>query len=61
MYKLLHRLKYGVDIYESVTVTGEVLKVICGFCVKNKVEKPEIFKRPLRRDIYVPKVSRDAS
>jgi hypothetical protein len=52
-YQTLHGLKYGVEIYESDAITDTVLKVICRFCLKNKVERPRIFKVPLKPDKYL--------
>jgi hypothetical protein len=52
-YQGFHGLKYGVTVHERDPVTGQVLKVICRFCLKNNVDHPQIFEVPLRPDKYL--------
>jgi hypothetical protein len=54
-YQPMHGLKYGVKIHERDLVTGQVSKVICRFCLKNKVTHfpyPQIFDTSFRSDKY---------
>jgi hypothetical protein len=52
-YKSFHDLKYGVRVYKSIPATGEVLEVVCRFCVKKRIKQPKIYNIPHRTDKYV--------